>query len=362
MPVRFIPTYVGHTAAPARGAYVTVTAEAVSEIGSSPHTWGIRRARQAYIDQRRFIPTYVGHTRCAKRRWPGGPVHPHIRGAYISPRHSAERLSGSSPHTWGIRRYDAPDQQARRFIPTYVGHTCATSRNLRNTSVHPHIRGAYEGFTLLNCVDFGSSPHTWGIRMRPVHPHIRGAYIPSAGAYHRPPGSSPHTWGIRPSFSIMWGIFRFIPTYVGHTENTISFMLDVPGSSPHTWGILVNRHLQEIRVRFIPTYVGHTGYRQTAGRSGRFIPTYVGHTVIGPAANRLKDGSSPHTWGIHRSLHPQRSGPRFIPTYVGHTSTSGGCHFDHPGSSPHTWGIRSGTLPPARTWRFIPTYVGHTRK
>ena len=37
----FIPTYVGHTAAPARGAYVTVTAEAVSEIGSSPPTWGI---------------------------------------------------------------------------------------------------------------------------------------------------------------------------------------------------------------------------------------------------------------------------------------------------------------------------------
>ena len=214
---------------------------------------------------------------------------------------------GSSPHTWGILVAQSADGLEVRFIPTYVGHTSAPGTAPKGCPVHPHIRGAYV------CGRSGRFPP------RPVHPHIRGAYIPSAGAYHRPPGSSPHTWGIRPSFSIMWGIFRFIPTYVGHTENTISFMLDVPGSSPHTWGILVNRHLQEIRVRFIPTYVGHTGYRQTAGRSGRFIPTYVGHTVIGPAANRLKDGSSPHTWGIHRSLHPQRSGPRFIPTYVGHT-------------------------------------------
>ena len=146
-----------------RGAYFLFVLIESKVSGSSPHTWGIRRARQAYIDQRRFIPTYVGHTRCAKRRWPGGPVHPHIRGAYISPRHSAERLSGSSPHTWGIRRYDAPDQQARRFIPTYVGHTCATSRNLRNTSVHPHIRGAYVGGGDAGGVRLGSSPHTWGI-------------------------------------------------------------------------------------------------------------------------------------------------------------------------------------------------------
>ena len=153
--------------------------------------------------------------------------------------------SGSSPHTWGIRRYDAPDQQARRFIPTYVGHTCATSRNLRNTSVHPHIRGAYGPLLPKLQRHFGSSPHTWGIRsahllqrflgrfiptyvghtqrvgcslLRPtVHPHIRGAYDVSARSRHRVCGSSPHTWGIRFVFRFPKSGKRFIPTYVGHT-------------------------------------------------------------------------------------------------------------------------------------------------
>ncbi len=156
--------------------------------------------------------------------------------------------SGSSPHTWGIRRYDAPDQQARRFIPTYVGHTCATSRNLRNTSVHPHIRGAYGPLLPKLQRHFGSSPHTWGIRsahllqrflgrfiptyvghtqrvgcslLRPtVHPHIRGAYDVSARSRHRVCGSSPHTWGILSGRSGPTPCTRFIPTYVGHTARS----------------------------------------------------------------------------------------------------------------------------------------------
>ena len=262
-----------------RGAYFLFVLIESKVSGSSPHTWGIRRARQAYIDQRRFIPTYVGHTRCAKRRWPGGPVHPHIRGAYISPRHSAERLSGSSPHTWGIRRYDAPDQQARRFIPTYVGHTCATSRNLRNTSVHPHIRGAYEGFTLLNCVDFGSSPHTWGIRMRPV------------GSVPAPPGSSPHTWGIHPISRGLSSAPRFIPTYVGHTPFFFNNVGDIP-VHPHIRGAYRKHDLFHAgRSGFIPTYVGHTCQSALARDSGSVHPHIRG-------AYGLSTNSRP-VWTVH---------------------------------------------------------------
>ena len=188
-----------------RGAYFLFVLIESKVSGSSPHTWGIRRARQAYIDQRRFIPTYVGHTRCAKRRWPGGPVHPHIRGAYISPRHSAERLSGSSPHTWGIRMrpvgsVPAPPgssphtwgihpisrglSSAPRFIPTYVGHTPFFFNNVGDIPVHPHIRGAYRKHDLFHAGRSGFIPtyvgHTCQSALArdsgSVHPHIRGAY------------------------------------------------------------------------------------------------------------------------------------------------------------------------------------------
>ena len=193
--------------------------------GSSPHTWGIRRARQAYIDQRRFIPTYVGHTWCFGFSFALPTVHPHIRGAYGPSQPIFRPPLGSSPHTWGIRQRKWMGLHTFRFIPTYVGHTSGRAESPANGPVHPHIRGAYGCEKVLSMRTSGSSPHTWGIhgilcerlpdsrfiptyvghtrcaKRRwpggPVHPHIRGAYIPSAGAYHRPPGSSPHTWGIR---------------------------------------------------------------------------------------------------------------------------------------------------------------------
>ena len=158
--------------------------------------------------------------------------------------------SGSSPHTWGIRRYDAPDQQARRFIPTYVGHTAHSFQSSSGTSVHPHIRGAYVQLTFYSDFLAGSSPHTWGIRRicpfaasrlrfiptyvghtfcvpfpqiwKTVHPHIRGAYFQGAVGQLHALGSSPHTWGIQPRNRRNFPPTRFIPTYVGHTQRTPS--------------------------------------------------------------------------------------------------------------------------------------------
>ena len=127
-----------------RGAYSPVIDTIRSFFGSSPHTWGILLPVHDAPEGGRFIPTYVGHTLAALRSAVTNSVHPHIRGAYIGHHRENQHLLGSSPHTWGIRRPGSTFVRSLRFIPTYVGHTgrrrCCCSR----WPVHPHIRGAYK--------------------------------------------------------------------------------------------------------------------------------------------------------------------------------------------------------------------------
>ena len=146
-----------------RGAYVSKGYDKEAFTGSSPHTWGIRVHHPKTSKPLRFIPTYVGHTVdygiiIARKsvhphirgaytssivRQHGRAVHPHIRGAYhyfLSPFSSS---NGSSPHTWGIHWDDSCLGCLIRFIPTYVGHTNRKQGTAPCLAVHPHIRGAY---------------------------------------------------------------------------------------------------------------------------------------------------------------------------------------------------------------------------
>ena len=135
MPVRFIPTYVGHTASLSvlhpnlsvhphiRGAYTQQAVVRHSQVGSSPHTWGIRQQDHATLALARFIPTYVGHTWADLLKFMSRTVHPHLRGAYIRLFRGKLIFNGSSPHTWGIQRKSFRFGVVSRFIPTYVGHT-----------------------------------------------------------------------------------------------------------------------------------------------------------------------------------------------------------------------------------------------
>ena len=194
--------------------------------------------------------------------------------------------------------------------------------------------------------DLSSSPHTWGIRGRilsivflPVHPHLCWAY---------------------PSLHL-----------AAISQN---------GSSPHTWGILGAAVASCLHLRFIPTYVGHTSPCNPLVGGGSVHPHIRGAYMGRPAKIYVKNGSSPHTWGILQSIERQRFALWFIPTYVGHTRPSRrprrgapvhphlrGAYlldtrqsFRAAGSSPHTWGIQAGAAINARSRRFIPTYVGHT--
>ena len=192
-------------------------------------------------------------------------VHPHIRGAYTFCTVTLYPMVGSSPHTWGIHYILYSILCYLRFIPTYVGHTwCIVS-----VICVPRFIPTYVGHTLslTSCLGCCS-----------VHPHIRGAYLPLPSADGSPTGSSPHTWGIQWIPSPMRSFFRFIPTYVGHTEGDDSIgnhdavhphirgaystwslrRPTAPGSSPHTWGIHLTHWDLSNAERFIPTYVGHT--------------------------------------------------------------------------------------------------------
>ena len=153
---------------------------------------------------------------------------------------------GSSPHTWGILPGESGQLRVYRFIPTYVGHTPRSWLPCCPGSVHPHIRGAYGVPLVSELVSDGSSPHTWGILRVP-------------GVRQGPGPVHPHIRG----------------AYLEHGAD----IAHVVGSSPHTWGIRAAGQCQS--------------------GTGRFIPTYVGHTkLFRPVASQVC-GSSPHTWGIH---------------------------------------------------------------
>ena len=168
-----------------RGAYVILLNRSSPKPGSSPHTWGIQELGGADQDRLRFIPTYVGHTMLGQIVNHILTVHPHIRGAYSLLRCHSSGGFGSSPHTWGILSGDGVRHVPRRFIPTYVGHTSLERQRFALCSVHPHIRGAYSTLFHVPAMGCGSSPHTWGIHYMPYLPIL---------------------------------LYRFIPTYVGHTS------------------------------------------------------------------------------------------------------------------------------------------------
>ena len=171
-----------------RGAYAALPRQQLIFPGSSPHTWGILHLALGLAVEIRFIPTYVGHT-AHWSCWPGPfSVHPHIRGAYAGTLPPLPPLRGSSPHTWGIRaaRYGAclgnlggssPHTWGirgwrwgcrgwGRFIPTYVGHTSSPLRSPHQERFIPTYVGHTHAAAQPQAVDDGSSPHTWGIRQR----------------------------------------------------------------------------------------------------------------------------------------------------------------------------------------------------
>ena len=113
--LRIIPAHAGFTAAiphahgrptdhpRTRGVYCSRPGPPDPARGSSPHTRGLRHGVHVSSSQCGIIPAHAGFT-------PGRPPprgsprdHPRTRGVYDVAQHVAVQLSGSSPHTRGLR-------------------------------------------------------------------------------------------------------------------------------------------------------------------------------------------------------------------------------------------------------------------
>ena len=71
------------------------------------------------------------------------------------------------------------------------------------------------------------------------------------------------------------------------------------GSSPHTWGIRQVRGRDGRAARFIPTYVGHTPSAVVFRCMASVHPHLRGAYSLRTYSDVHLHGSSPHTWGIH---------------------------------------------------------------
>ncbi len=145
------------------GEYLAMPGVGFATNGSSPHKWGIQRSENPYVILLRFIPTQVGNTLSLSSSASLQPVHPHTSGEYVSGICRASTNLGSSPHKWGIRVKQSVILGHSRFIPTQVGNTSPRSSKELIASVHPHTSGEYHNPSSTALSYCGSSPHKWGI-------------------------------------------------------------------------------------------------------------------------------------------------------------------------------------------------------
>ena len=112
--------------------------------GSSPRPWGTRRASQRDGNPARFIPTSVGNTQHSLPSIRESSVHPHVRGEHVGEHHRSRAGAGSSPRPWGTRDNVNVRCVKARFIPTSVGNTAGSARQSLLSAVHPHVRGEHQ--------------------------------------------------------------------------------------------------------------------------------------------------------------------------------------------------------------------------
>ena len=234
--VRIIPAHAGFTAhrdqrhgeptdhPRTRGVYTHASLSGVTRWGSSPHTRGLHASSLPIHLYVGIIPAHAGFTQDPHPGRSCDPDHPRTRGVYLGCPGVISPLSGSSPHTRGLRRHVIGVTRRRRIIPAHAGFTPSGSSPVGATRDHPRTRGVYPHPPPSAGHGRGSSPHTRGLpspttqcrprpriipahagftpahlrhcRYIPDHPRTRGVY--RAGPQRGPArgGSSPHTRGL----------------------------------------------------------------------------------------------------------------------------------------------------------------------
>ena len=235
----------------------------------------------------RFIPTLVGNARTPRRTSHWLSVHPHARGERHRAVQAARSDPGSSPRSWGTRLRSTARTLEGRFIPTLVGNANRRPSTTSSPTVHPHARGERSLRTSGSVHSVGSSPRSWG--------------TPAARACRCRPG-------------------RFIPTLVGNASAASAPKVGAAvhphargersqfpvvaqrqvGSSPRSWGTRRRSLPRARRGRFIPTLVGNACRDRCLRCSKPVHPHARGerHRLADPLLAMF--GSSPRSWGTPR--------------------------------------------------------------
>ena len=127
-----------------RGEYFTATGDIVANLGSPPHTRGIRRDHLWLCPELGITPAYAGNTIASCYGGGTNGDHPRIRGEYRDSKGGMGVCEGSPPHTRGILNHCGTLRGRCGITPAYAGNTPDSGTELRRNRDHPRIRGEYE--------------------------------------------------------------------------------------------------------------------------------------------------------------------------------------------------------------------------
>ena len=151
--------------------------------GSSPHTRGLQGVRGQCAAGEGIIPAHAGFTAGGAGGRRGTPDHPRTRGVYSDNGQTALSNLGSSPHTRGLRPGLRLPALRGRIIPAHAGFTRTSSLRLRRRRDHPRTRGVYATADGARTGSTGSSPHTRGLLAIPVIHGLRAWIIPAHAGF-----------------------------------------------------------------------------------------------------------------------------------------------------------------------------------
>ena len=146
-----------------RGEYWDLSTPARSWVGSPPHTRGIPGHPLLSCWHPGLTPAYAGNTCVSHVVKLPVRAHPRIRGEYLCPSAVLFADMGSPPHTRGIRSFSASSSVSVGLTPAYAGNTQCFQEMRFCGWAHPRIRGEYRIYLCFSVYGRGSPPHTRGI-------------------------------------------------------------------------------------------------------------------------------------------------------------------------------------------------------
>ena len=214
--------------------------------GSSPHTRGLRRDVPLRAVACGIIPAHAGFTSRSQSSSRWSSDHPRTRGVYVAVTPATGAGAGSSPHTRGLQLGDGVTIMGDRIIPAHAGFTVYRPPAHASAQDHPRTRGVYRALGAVAAVTTGSSPHTRGLHRRAPREDVTRRIIP---AHARFTGHRDQRHGGPTDHPRTRGVYLT-------PSRTVSFRA---GSSPHTRGLPERDRHHIGLVRIIPAHAGFTG-------------------------------------------------------------------------------------------------------